>query len=207
MITDQVILLIVCYLIGSIPFGFLVVHLKSRVDIRDHGSGNIGMTNVIRTTGVKAGILVLTLDTLKGILPIYVSRQVYSDPNMDTLAAIAVLIGHVWPVFLKFRGGKGVATGMGSFCFISPVCGLITVGVGCLVLLVTRYVSLSAIIAAVVALASMLSLYNFYPDSSISNSLDTYIIYPVVGVPLIIFRHRENIGRLFRGEERKFGRS
>ena len=203
----QIILIAVCYLIGAIPVGFLIVRLTRSVDIRDYGSGNIGMTNVLRTTGLKTGIIVLGLDTFKGVIPVFVSRQLYSDPYMETLAAIAVLVGHIWPVFLKFRGGKGVATGMGSFCFISPICGLIVVGVGCLVLAVSRYVSLASIIAASSALISMWVFNNFYSESWIADSLGTYIMYPLIGVPIIIFRHRENIARLLNGEERRFGSS
>ena len=190
-----------------IPVGFLIVRLTRSVDIRDYGSGNIGMTNVLRTTGLKTGIIVLGLDTFKGVIPVFVSRQLYSDPYMETLAAIAVLVGHIWPVFLKFRGGKGVATGMGSFCFISPICGLIVVGVGCLVLAVSRYVSLASIIAASSAFISMWVFNNFYSESWIADSLGTYIMYPLIGVPIIIFRHRENIARLLNGEERRLGSS
>ena len=204
---DQIILIAVCYLIGAIPVGFLIVRLTRSVDIRDYGSGNIGMTNVLRTTGLKTGIIVLGLDTFKGVIPVFVSRQLYSDPYMETLAAIAVLVGHIWPVFLKFRGGKGVATGMGSFCFISPICGLIVVGVGCLVLSVSRYVSLASIIAASSAFISMWVFNNFYSESWIADSLGTYIMYPLIGVPIIIFRHRENIARLLNGEERRLGSS
>ena len=204
---DQIILIAVCYLIGAIPVGFLIVRLTRSVDIRDYGSGNIGMTNVLRTTGLKPGIIVLGLDTFKGVIPVFVSRQLYSDPYMETLAAIAVLVGHIWPVFLKFRGGKGVATGMGSFCFISPICGLIVVGVGCLVLAVSRYVSLASIIAASSAFISMWVFNNFYSESWIADSLGTYIMYPLIGVPIIIFRHRENIARLLNGEERRLGSS
>lgn len=204
---DQIILIAVCYLIGAIPVGFLIVRLTRSVDIRDYGSGNIGMTNVLRTTGLKTGIIVLGLDTFKGVIPVFVSRQLYSDPYMETLAAIAVLVGHIWPVFLKFRGGKGVATGMGSFCFISPICGLIVVGVGCLVLAVSRYVSLASIIAASSAFISMWVFNNFYSESWIADSLGTYIMYPLIGVPIIIFRHRENIARLLNGEERRLGSS
>ena len=203
----QIILIAVCYLIGAIPVGFLIVRLTRSVDIRDYGSGNIGMTNVLRTTGLKTGIIVLGLDTFKGVIPVFVSRQLYSDPYMETLAAIAVLVGHIWPVFLKFRGGKGVATGMGSFCFISPICGLIVVGVGCLVLAVSRYVSLASIIAASSAFISMWVFNNFYSESWIADSLGTYIMYPLIGVPIIIFRHRENIARLLNGEERRLGSS
>ena len=204
---DQIILIAACYLIGAIPVGFLIVRLTRSVDIRDYGSGNIGMTNVLRTTGLKTGIIVLGLDTFKGVIPVFVSRQLYSDPYMETLAAIAVLVGHIWPVFLKFRGGKGVATGMGSFCFISPICGLIVVGVGCLVLAVSRYVSLASIIAASSAFISMWVFNNFYSESWIADSLGTYIMYPLIGVPIIIFRHRENIARLLNGEERRLGSS
>jgi len=206
-VLDQIILIAVCYLIGAIPVGFLIVRLTRSVDIRDYGSGNIGMTNVLRTTGLKTGIIVLGLDTFKGVIPVFVSRQLYSDPYMETLAAIAVLVGHIWPVFLKFRGGKGVATGMGSFCFISPICGLIVVGVGCLVLAVSRYVSLASIIAASSAFISMWVFNNFYSESWIADSLGTYIMYPLIGVPIIIFRHRENIARLLNGEERRLGSS
>ena len=204
---DQIILIAVCYLIGAIPVGFLIVRLTRSVDIRDYGSGNIGMTNVLRTTGLKTGIIVLGLDTFKGVIPVFVSRQLYSDPYMETLAAIAVLVGHIWPVFLKFRGGIGVATGMGSFCFISPICGLIVVGVGCVVLAVSRYVSLASIIAASSAFISMWVFNNFYSESWIADSLGTYIMYPLIGVPIIIFRHRENIARLLNGEERRLGSS
>ena len=204
---DQIILIAVCYLIGAIPVGFLIVRLTRRVDIRDYGSGNIGMTNVLRTTGLKTGIIVLGLDTFKGVIPVFVSRQLYSDPYMETLAAIAVLVGHIWPVFLKFRGGKGVATGMGSFCFISPICGLIVVSVGCLVLAVSRYVSLASIIAASSSFISMWVFNNFHSESWIADSLGTYIMYPLIGVPIIIFRHRENIARLLNGEERRLGSS
>ena len=204
---DQIILIAVCYLIGAIPVGFLILRLTRSVDIRDYGSGNIGMTNVLRTTGLKTGIIVLGLDTFKGVIPGFVSSQLYSDPYMETLAAIAVLVGHIWPVFLKFRGGKGVATGMGSFCFISPICGLIVVGVGCLVLAVSRYVSLASIIAASSAFISMWVFNNFYSESWIADSLGTYIMYPLIGVPIIIFRHRENIARLLNGEERRLGSS
>jgi len=206
-VLDQIILIAVCYLIGAIPVGFLIVRLTRSVDIRDYGSGNIGMTNVLRTTGLKTGIIVLGLDTFKGVIPVFVSRQLYSDPYMETLAAIAVLVGHIWPVFLKFRGGKGVATGMGSFCFISPICGLIVVSVGCLVLAVSRYVSLASIIAASSAFISMWVFNNFYSESWIADSLGTYIMYPLIGVPIIIFRHRENIARLLNGEERRLGSS
>ena len=88
---DQIILIAVCYLIGAIPVGFLIVRLTRSVDIRDYGSGNIGMTNVLRTTGLKTGIIVLGLDTFKGVIPVFVSRQLYSDPYMETLAAIVAM--------------------------------------------------------------------------------------------------------------------
>jgi glycerol-3-phosphate acyltransferase PlsY len=204
---NQIVLVLMCYLIGAIPFGFLVVRFLINRDVRDYGSGNIGMTNVLRTTGIKSGILVLMLDTGKGLMPVFVVRTLFSDPYIETFAAIAVLVGHIWPVFLKFNGGKGVATGIGTFCYISPFCGLIAVSVGCITLLFTRYVSLGSVLGVIAALIAILIMGIFYSETQFGISSSVYIAYPLIGVPIILFRHRENIVRLINGQERKLGRS
>ncbi|HKP72056.1 MAG TPA: glycerol-3-phosphate 1-O-acyltransferase PlsY [Pyrinomonadaceae bacterium] len=192
------------YLIGSIPFGYLIVRARGGGDVRETGSGGTGATNVTRRAGKSAGVLTLALDALKGAAVVLVARWLLA-PEFGVnwwvaAASVAVIVGHVFPVWLKFRGGKGVATGLGVFLCLTPA------AVGCAALVfvamvwATRYVSLGSITAtATLPLFVWLLSYRAGSDSMLAPVLSVAII---VGA-LIIFMHRANIGRLLRGTESK----
>jgi acyl phosphate:glycerol-3-phosphate acyltransferase len=191
---------ILAYLIGSIPFGYLIVRLLSGADIRETGSGGTGATNVSRRAGKAAGILTLVLDALKGAIAVLIARALLNDGPATNhgwwiaAAAVAVIVGHIFPVWLGFRGGKGVATGAGVFLMIAPL-ALLGAGVVFLaVVLITRYVSLGSIVAA-----ATIPVFGW-----LSGLGAPEVTGAVVGALLIIFAHRANIGRLIGGTESKF---
>ena len=196
-----------CYLMGAIPFGLLISRLVRRIDVREYGSGNTGASNVLRAAGVGPALAVLVLDTGKGVLAVVLARMIDPSPSLVVAAALAVLIGHNWSVFLRFRGGKGSATGIGSFCAMSPLAGLIMLAVGLPFIALFRYVSLGTIIGAVTAVVSMILLAILDPSLPLGVSSLIYVLYPGIGAPLVLFKHRENIVRLIRGQERKLGES
>jgi glycerol-3-phosphate acyltransferase PlsY len=202
---------IVGYLVGSIPFGVLVGKLFARVDIRNFGSGKIGTTNVLRTVGKKAAALVLLLDLLKGALAVVfagliVGRNylVINDFGLgllvaQCLAALAAMAGHNWSVFLKFKGGRGVATFFGGLVALCPVAALFggevfIIGAG-----LTRFASLGSIAGAVGTYSILipLTIFNGFPVE--------YLTYALIGTLVIIIMHRDNIVRLVTGKERKIG--
>jgi glycerol-3-phosphate acyltransferase PlsY len=189
------------YLIGSIPSGLIIGKLR-RVDIREYGSGNIGTTNVLRTLGARYGALVLIADVLKGVIAILLARYIIGSPVSEMAAGFAAVAGHDWSVFLKFKGGRGVATSLGGLlpmAMPAPLSGVIGLAVFALVTLASRYVSLASIVgslSAVVAMAVLLGL-DRVPWQ--------YLVYIVVVVALIIFQHRDNISRLLSGTESKLG--
>ena len=200
-----VLTIILSYLLGSVPFGLLVTSWVSRVDVREHGSGNTGMTNVLRTSGLWPALLVLTLDVGKAVLVVTLSRILTSDDVIPVFAATSVLVGHNWSIFIKFGGGKGIATGLGALLALSPIAGLIAILTGIPIIAMTRYVSLGTILGSLSALISMPALYILAPNIQMSISSPIYIMYPVVCLPMIIFKHSENIRRLIGGRERKLG--
>lgn len=197
--------LIAAYLLGSIPFGYLLVRVKEGADVRQTGSGGTGATNVSRRAGKIAGVVTLLLDAAKGALVIYIARE-FLTPDFGINwwvagAAILAVVGHIFPVWLGFRGGKGVATGVGVFLSLSP---LAVAGAGLTFVLIvwaTRYVSLGSMVA-VIAFPVCVWLLSVYvePVAGLKEILAT----AVIGGSLIIFMHRENIGRLVRGTENKF---
>lgn len=200
---NQMLLVIVsAYLLGSIPFGYLIVRGKVGDDIRQTGSGGTGATNVSRRAGKAAGIVTLVLDALKGSLAVIIARIVVGPAtNVDWLvaaAAIAALVGHVFSVWLGFRGGKGVATGAGVFLILAPI-ALLCAGVVFLAIVsLTRYVSLGSIVAAVtIPLFVWLQTVFVEPVADLRPLLTAAI----AGALLIIFAHRGNIGRLAQGTE------
>ena len=194
---------IIAYLLGSIPFGYLIVRTKLGDDIRQSGSGGTGATNVSRRAGRTAGVITLVLDAFKGSLAILIAETLLTGPvwvfdRYVAAAAMAVIIGHIFPVWLGFRGGKGVATGVGVFLILAPV-ALLCAGVLFLaVVWLTRYVSLGSITAAV-ALPVCVWLQSVFvqPVADIQPLLTAAI----VGALLILFAHRGNIARLARGTE------
>ena len=197
-----IILPIVGYLIGSIPFGFIAGRVISGVDVRDHGSGMTGMTNVARTMGYRIGIPVLLLDLSKGIITI-VLVKIFTPtamPGVASISALAVIVGHIWPVFAGFRGGRGIAPGLGGLVALEPITGLIAGMTGAITIAISRYVSLGSILGT---LAGSVVLIILYLNGNIPTE---YIWYVIIGAPLVIIKHRDNIGRLISGNERKIGK-
>jgi len=181
------------YLIGSIPFGYLIVRLTGRGDVRQTGSGGTGATNVSRRAGKAAGVVTLVLDALKGALAVLMVAS-FADSWLLAAAAIAVVVGHIFPVWLGFRGGKGVATAVGVFALLAPF-ALLCAGVVFLILfLMMRYVSLASISAAATI-----------PIMVSPNGLTSAIFTTAAAIALlIIFAHRANIARLINRTEPRF---
>lgn len=183
------------YLLGSIPFGLLIGKAMG-LDIRKHGSGNIGATNVTRTLGKKLGILTLALDVLKGWFPVFLSVRLYQNQaGMESLVAtiaFCAFLGHCYPVFLKFRGGKGVATAAGVFLAICPKALAFALLSFIMVVWRTGFVSAGSLTAAL-----LMPLLQFFFCPSISLSIATWAI-----AILVWWKHRDNIKRLIRGEEK-----
>jgi glycerol-3-phosphate acyltransferase PlsY len=185
---------IVAYLLGSIPFGYIVVRLLTGSDIRASGSGNIGATNVLRTTGRAAGIFTLLLDFAKGYLAVWLaSRLTGADAVWTSAAALAALLGHAYPVFLGFKGGKAVATTLGAFLFLTPTAIAAVTLVFVAAVTLTGFISLGSILAAgLFPLAVWLIAHPPFP-----------VIYAsLLAGAFIVYRHRENIHRLHEGTER-----
>ncbi len=203
--------MIIGYFLGAIPFGVLITRRVAKVDVREYGSGKIGMTNVLRVAGRKAAALSVVLDMLKGTLAVtlaglIVGRNylVWGDFGFGPLAAqvlgaLAAMVGHNWSIFLKFHGGRGVATFFGGLFALSPAVGLfggevLVLGAG-----LSRFASLGSIAGAVGAYGILVPLTIFYGFPI------EFIVYTLAGTILIIVMHRDNIIRLIRGKERRLG--
>jgi glycerol-3-phosphate acyltransferase PlsY len=204
---------VIGYLLGSIPIGYLLGRRQAKVDVRTYGSGKTGATNVYRTAGRKWGIIVAALDICKGALAVVIAGFIVGSDYLlvgdsslwwvltsaQVLAALAAVVGHIWSPFLKFKGGRGVATFFGGLVALCPVAALfggevLIIGAG-----LTRFVSLGSIAGAVGSYAILvpLTILNGFPVE--------YLFYAVVGGVIIFIMHRDNIRRLISGKERKFG--
>ncbi|MCK4738443.1 MAG: glycerol-3-phosphate 1-O-acyltransferase PlsY [Deltaproteobacteria bacterium] len=188
------------YLIGSVPMAILVARAFGGVDPRKFGSGNIGATNVARTTGKTAGIITLVLDALKGALPTLFATYVFRGESLFEplvcLVALLTFLGHLFPVYLFFRGGKGVATAVGLYLVISPLSLLLSFVIFVVVLFTTRYVSVASISSAIVMPIFLVVFMGFgFPA-----------LLGVIMAVLIIVKHRANLGRVIKGTESKFGK-
>lgn len=186
----------IAYVLGGIPFGLIIVKLKTGKDVRASGSGNIGATNVLRTTGIAAGILTLILDAAKAWLAVWLAdRLTGSNIMWMSFAAVAVLAGHVFPVWLGFKGGKAVASFIGAFAYLAwlPLIAVLLIFVA--VLSVTRYLSLASIIAA--ALFPFACWMILHPDWPV-------LVAATAAAALIIWRHKANIERIRAGNENIF---
>jgi glycerol-3-phosphate acyltransferase PlsY len=200
-----VLILIIAYLLGSIPFGYLLVRALKGADVRETGSGGTGATNVSRRAGKLAGVVTLVLDAFKGALAVILARMFLTEGfgiNWWVAAcAVLAIAGHCFPVWLGFRGGKGVATGVGAFLALSPLAvacaGLVFIAI----VWATRYVSLGSIAAATV-----LPLYIWISSSYVepAQPFAPLLTAALTGAAIIIFMHRANIGRLLSGTENKF---
>lgn len=192
------IILIVAYLIGSIPFGYLIVRTKEGGDIRQTGSGGTGATNVSRRAGKAAGVLTLLLDASKGVAAVFIAQNLSGNDWVKAAAAIAVIVGHIFPVWLGFRGGKGVATGVGVFLVLAPIALLCAGVIFVSIVFFTRYVSLGSIMAAAL-IPLLVWLQNVFVEPVAD--LRPLLTAAVVCALLIIVAHRGNIERLARGTE------
>ncbi|AQS58600.1 glycerol-3-phosphate 1-O-acyltransferase PlsY [Desulforamulus ferrireducens] len=188
-------LIIGAYLIGSIPFGFLLARLWKGIDIRQHGSGNIGATNVWRTLGKGPGIIVLLLDALKGIAAVMLAKQLGTTEYVVLAAALAVMMGHSFPIWLGFKGGKIIATGAGAVLAITPVPLLLALLVWIITVALSRYVSLGSILAAI---SLPIWVFLFEQNNSI-------FVFTLLAASFAVWKHRSNIKRLLNGTEFRFG--
>lgn len=192
--TLSILLIAGAYLLGSVPTGLLLAKAFGDIDIRTTGSGNIGATNVYRTLGKKLGVMTLVGDCLKGLLPVLAAKLLHLESPWIAAVALAAFLGHIYTVFLGFKGGKGVATALGVFLGISPLSVLAALAVFVGVLARWRYVSLASIAAAAV----VPSLVAFFEKTA------AYTLMALLVAALVIWRHRENIQRLRAGTESRF---
>ncbi|HMO18313.1 MAG TPA: glycerol-3-phosphate 1-O-acyltransferase PlsY [Oligoflexia bacterium] len=183
------------FILGSIPVGYLIARF-SGVNIRDFGSGNTGATNVLRALGKKAGYLTFFLDAVKGLPVLIISQNRNLGQTELSIIAFFVVLGHCLSPFLKGKGGKGVATGFGSFCYLFPVGALLSISIFFIVFFISRFVSLASITAVVT-----FPLFCFLFHQS------DYLIFSILTVSLIVIRHSSNISNLLSGKEHKFARS
>ena len=205
MLLAVLLIVVVSYLFGSIPTGYLLVRLFLHEDIRSVGSGNIGATNVLRSGGKGLGAATFLLDMLKGCAAVWLGAWLASVllPNMpyrdaQALAAVSAVVGHMFPVWLRFRGGKGVATGFGVFLVAAPLAALAAITVFAIVLLLSRYVSLASILGA--GSFPIFAWFLVHGDKP-----GPYIAAQVIVALLIIVKHHQNIRRLIAGTENRFG--
>ncbi len=195
MTTFKILMIFISYLTGSIPFGIIIASVMGAGDIRKQGSGNIGATNVLRTTGKLGGAMTLLLDALKGAVPVFAAKSLWGIDNWTLAIALAAIIGHNYTVFLRFRGGKGVATSLGVLLALWPYIGLISIGIWIGSMFIWKYSSLAALIS-----------FGLLPAvTAIGEKNIPFIIFSVIISSLLFFRHIENIRRLIAGQEGKIG--
>ncbi len=190
----RILVVFLAYLIGSIPFGYLIVKGIVGADVRETGSGGTGATNVSRRAGKVAGVITLVLDALKGSAAVFIVKTMTGNDWLIGAAAIAVLVGHIFPVWLGFRGGKGVATGAGVFLILAPAALVCAAFVFVATVVLTRYVSLGSMVAA-----ATIPLFVWT-----QNNPRHLLVAAILGALLIVFAHRGNIERLVHGTESQF---
>ncbi|MGB7062400.1 MAG: glycerol-3-phosphate 1-O-acyltransferase PlsY [Candidatus Zixiibacteriota bacterium] len=201
-------IVILSFLLGSVPFAIIICRIWKGIDIREHGSRNAGFTNVYRVIGRLPAAIVLILDIGKGMAAVLLLTQIVADPaplspvNVKILAAFCVILGHVFPVFAGFRGGKGIATGLGSLLSIIPLEAALALVLFVLIVAITRYVSLGSLSAASFIFLALL-FERYYLGSEVPSEL---IFAMFILAVFVFFNHRGNIRRLLTGTENKFGR-
>jgi len=191
---DTVLAITLGYLVGSVPFAYLMARRRG-IDLRREGSGNVGAANVLRTTGTLEAATAVCLDAMKGALAVLIVQRVTTQPTAPVAAGLAAVIGHIHPVWLGFRGGKGVATAAGAFAILSPGAVLIATCVFVTVVGMTRFVSVGSM-AAAIALAAATAAGN-WPGSVVVGAAGTALI--------VLYRHRGNLARVIAGTERRIG--
>jgi glycerol-3-phosphate acyltransferase PlsY len=191
---EEIVAIGLAYLVGSIPFAFLLARRRG-IDLRNVGSGNVGAANVLRTSGMWAGILAMVLDAMKGALAVIVAQRLAPGPATPMAAGLASVVGHIYPVWLRFRGGKGVATAAGVFGVMTPGALAIACAVFLLAVSITRFISVGSIAAALT-----LVVVTAVTDVPVVISLGA-----AIAAAIILHRHRANVARLFAGTERRMG--
>lgn len=192
-------LMLIAYLAGSIPVGSIVAQRVGGPDLRSIGSGRTGGTNALRALGRKWAALVVIGDLLKGALPVLLARIVTGDPLVEVLCGGAAVVGAIWSVFVGFRSGRGVGTGVGTMLVIQPIAVLLATPVFVVAILLTRYVSLGSLLGSAAMIPAMLLMLMLVPGTPLP-----YVIYTAVGAAFIWLAHADNIDRLLHGTERKF---
>ena len=196
----NLLILFLGYLFGSFPSGYLAGKIAKGIDIRSLGSGSTGATNVLRHIGKRAAITVFLIDVFKGVISILLAKYFLLNDSWQVAIGLSTLIGHIWPVWLNWRGGKAVATGLGIFLGLSWQVGLATLGIFILMITLFRIVSLASVSAA---LALPFIMFISFKTSSISLP---FLVISLLAMTLVIWRHRENILRLMKGKEPKIGK-
>ena len=190
---------IIGYLLGSLPTGFLIGKYLKKIDLRTLGSGSTGATNVLRNVGKWPALFVFIIDVGKGLFAVKIA-QIYTDQGLiEVIAGISAITGHIWPIWLKGKGGKAVATGLGMFLALSWKVGLASLGIFLIVLAKTKFVSLSSISAAI-----LLPVFMFF---YLGNFIHSYFFISLIVALLVIWKHRTNITRLLSGEESKINQN
>ncbi len=197
----NLLILFLGYLFGSFPSGYLAGRIVKGIDIRSLGSGSTGATNVLRHIGKRAAITVFLIDVFKGVISILVAKYFLLNDSWQVAIGLSTLIGHIWPVWLNWRGGKAVATGLGIFLGLSWQVGVSTLGVFIIMIAFFRIVSLASVSAA---LSLPLIMFLSFKTSGISLP---FLLISLLAMTLVIWRHRENIIRLMKGKEPRIGQS
>ena len=202
----NILIIFTSYLLGSLPTGFLIGKYLKNIDLRNIGSGSTGATNVLRNVGKWPAFFVFIVDVGKGLIAVLIAKEFANqgliDSNqgyMEVLAGISAISGHIWPIWLKGKGGKAVATGLGMFLALSWKVGLASFGIFLLVLAKSKFVSLSSISAAI-----LLPVFMFF---YIGNFMSSYFLISLIVAILVIWKHRTNITRLLKGEESKINQN
>lgn len=183
------------YAIGSVPFALLLARRWGAPDLRAIGSGNLGAANVFRASGITAGILVAALDITKGALSVTIARYVSDQGAAPAAAGLAAIVGHIYPIWIRFRGGKGVATACGVFSVLTPPAMLPALTIFALTVWLTRYISLGSVLATLA----------LPPSAYVMGSPAAAVVAAFAAATLIVFRHRSNLARLHLGQERRLG--
>ena len=195
----NLLILFLGYLFGSFPSGYLAGRIAKGIDIRSLGSGSTGATNVLRHIGKRAAISVFLIDVFKGVLAISLAKYFLLNDSWQVAIGLSTLVGHIWPVWLNWKGGKAVATGLGIFLGLSWQVGLATLGIFLLMITLFRIVSLASLSAA---LALPLIMFLSFGNSNISLP---FLVISLLAMTLVFWRHRENIARLIKGKEPQIG--
>ncbi len=199
MTLNEIFIAIFAYFLGAVPFGYLMTKHLSGEDIRKRGSGNIGATNVLRTQGAIYGVLTLILDALKGAFPVILAKNWGDHPWFPAFAGGMAIVGHCYPIYIGFKGGKGAASGLGAFLVISPIPTLIALGFFILVMILFGFVSIGSIVASL-TFAVVLWIYHFIGKGY---DIITCIIATLLAC-LLVYRHKSNIKNLIEKKEKKF---